>query len=204
MSPKPDVSAERKNQIVESAIAVFARRGLKEATMDDIVAESGLSKGALYWYFKSKDEIVGAIVDYFFNLELAGIRALPEAPGSARERLRQLTQLTIAEVRRVRPVIPVVYEFYSLAFRNKGVQKVLRRYLSAYLEILAPLVQQGIERGEFRSVDARQISIALGAVLEGTLLLWAFNPKGFPLEAQLEAGLQAILTGIEMPTRPSR
>ncbi len=197
MSPKPDVSAERKNQIVESAISVFARRGLKDATMDDIVEESGLSKGALYWYFKSKDEIIGAIVDYFFNLELADIRALPQAPGSARERLQQFTKLTIAELRRMKPVIPIVYEFYSLAFRNKGVQKVLRSYLNAYLDILTPLVQQGIERGEFRTVEARQVSITLGAVLEGTALLWALDPRGFPLEAQLEVGIQTVLAGIE-------
>src|SRR5512146_228538 len=102
MSPRPDVSGTRKNQIIESAIAVFARRGLKDATMDDIVAESGLSKGALYWYYKSKDQIIGAIVDYFFNLELADIRALPDAPGSARERLRQFTQLTLAEIKHMK------------------------------------------------------------------------------------------------------
>ncbi|MGE5139568.1 MAG: TetR/AcrR family transcriptional regulator [Rudaea sp.] len=204
MSPKPDVSAERKNQIVESAISVFARRGLKDATMDDIVAESGLSKGALYWYFKSKDEIIGSIVDYFFNLELADIRALPQAPGSARERLQQFTKLTIAELRRMKPVIPIVYEFYSLAFRHKRVQKVLRRYMNAYLDILTPLIEQGIEQGEFRKVNARQVSISLGAVIEGTALLWAFDQKAFPLEAQLDAGMQTVLAGIEMPTESSR
>ncbi|HET7081061.1 MAG TPA: helix-turn-helix domain-containing protein, partial [Chloroflexia bacterium] len=57
MSPRPDVSEERKNQILDAAAAVFSRLGFHEARMDDIVRESGLSKGTLYWYFTSKDAI---------------------------------------------------------------------------------------------------------------------------------------------------
>jgi len=56
MSPRPDVSEERKNQILDAAGKVFARLGFQKTRMDDIVEESGLSKGTLYWYFKSKDE----------------------------------------------------------------------------------------------------------------------------------------------------
>ena len=51
MSPRPDVSEERRNQILEAAMAVFARQGFEQARMDDIAQEVGLSKGALYLYF---------------------------------------------------------------------------------------------------------------------------------------------------------
>ena len=57
MSPKPDVSAERKQQIFEAAVACFGRKGYHLTTMDDIAAECGLSKGSLYWYFDSKKEL---------------------------------------------------------------------------------------------------------------------------------------------------
>ena len=53
MAPRPDVSEERRNQILEAATTVFARLGFHRARMDDIVQEARLSKGALYWYFKS-------------------------------------------------------------------------------------------------------------------------------------------------------
>ena len=45
MSPRPDVSEERRNQILEAAMAVFARQGFEQARMDDIAQEVGLSKG---------------------------------------------------------------------------------------------------------------------------------------------------------------
>ena len=48
MSPRPDVSEERKQQILEAAIAVFARLGFRAARMDDVAEQAGLSKAALY------------------------------------------------------------------------------------------------------------------------------------------------------------
>ena len=54
MSPRPDVSKERKQQILDAAEDVFTRKGLDNARMDDIAKRTGLSKGSLYWYFKSK------------------------------------------------------------------------------------------------------------------------------------------------------
>ena len=63
MSPK--VSEEyvesRKRDILDAAAACFARAGLHRATMDDICTQAGLSKGAVYGYFKSKDDIVSAL-----------------------------------------------------------------------------------------------------------------------------------------------
>lgn len=68
---RSDVSEERRSQILDAAVAVFARLGFHQARMDDIVQEAGLSKGALYWYFKSKDEIVMAILSSLFERERA-------------------------------------------------------------------------------------------------------------------------------------
>jgi AcrR family transcriptional regulator len=199
MSPKADVSAERKNQITEAAIAVFTRRGFKDATMDDIVAESGLSKGALYWYYKSKDEIIGAILEYFFKREFADLRGLLDAPGSAREHLHRVIESTIAEIKRMKPLLPIFYEFYALALRNKTVRKALQQYFSEYLAILTPLIQQGIDRGEFCSVNAEQVALAAGAAVEGALLLWVLDPKAFQLEAQLRFGMGLVLAGLAAP-----
>jgi AcrR family transcriptional regulator len=196
MSPRPDVSKERTQQILDAATSVFSRLGFHKASMDDIVEESGLSKGALYWYFKSKDDIIIAILDAIFARELAGVRALPDAPGTARERLLQLVGLIVAEIKAMKVLLPIFYEFYSLAFRNKTVQTALRHYLEAYMAALAPLIEQGIERGEFRAVDLRQTAFAMGAMIEGTLLLWVLAPDATDLDEQAEAGMTMLLDGI--------
>jgi AcrR family transcriptional regulator len=62
ISPRPDVSEERQNQILEAAVAVFARVGFRTARMDDMAEQAGLSKGALYLYYQSKDAIIAALL----------------------------------------------------------------------------------------------------------------------------------------------
>src|SRR5579859_5874064 len=126
MSPRPDVTEERRAQILEAATRVFSRMGLDQARMDDIVAESGLSKGALYWYFKSKDDIIAAILDSLFNREMSALEALLAAEGPAVERLLAFVAQTAAEVQAMMHLRPILYEFYALAFRNQAVRQALQ------------------------------------------------------------------------------
>jgi len=60
--PKPDVSEQRKAQILAAAWRVFAQNPYEKVTMRQIIAQSGLSAGGVYWYFKSKEEILAALL----------------------------------------------------------------------------------------------------------------------------------------------
>ncbi len=63
MSPKvsEEHMEERRNQILDAAVASFSRKGFHQTTIEDIRLESGLSRGAVYHYFKSKEDIIDAI-----------------------------------------------------------------------------------------------------------------------------------------------
>ena len=56
---------DRKNQILEAAFKVFVQKGYSKATMDDIVDSSGLSKGALYHYYKSNKDLFLRLIDHW-------------------------------------------------------------------------------------------------------------------------------------------
>jgi AcrR family transcriptional regulator len=60
-----EAPAVRRAQILEAALSCFGEKGLHASKIDDIVAASGLSKGAIYWHFKSKDDIFLALFDVF-------------------------------------------------------------------------------------------------------------------------------------------
>ncbi len=197
MSPRPDVSEERRSQIIESAIKVFAREGFANTRMEDVAAESGLSKGLLYFYFKSKEEIISAIADLLFGSELRKMQSLVDEAQSAREGLERFTEAFIADLRGILKITPLFYEFYALAFRNATVRQLLAAYLRQFIAMIEPLVQCGIARGEFAPGDPRQLTLSIGAVLEGTLLLWTYDPDMVPVEEQLRASLAVILKGLE-------
>ena len=197
MSPRPDVSEERKQQILQAAMAVFARLGLSEARMDDIVEESGLSKGALYWYFDSKDAIIGAILDSMFEREFADLQPILSGDGTVSERLYQFMDYTMKDVKRMFSLLPLAYEFYALAFRQKAVRQAVEKYFCQYVALLEPVIQEGIQRGEFRQMDSKDAVMALGAIVEGTILLWVYDAKVVDLDHHGKASLKLLLDGLK-------
>src|SRR5574338_418096 len=93
MSPRPDVSDERKTQIINAAESVFTEKGFDQARMDDIAEETGLSKGTLYLYFKSKDDLIIAILDRMFQREFKQFKNLNMDEDSATEAIWKITDL---------------------------------------------------------------------------------------------------------------
>ena len=164
--------------------------------MDDIVSEAGLSKGAIYWYFNSKDEIIIAILDRLFERELASLRELQEDSRSAPERVSVFAETALHDMVRLLQLMPLAYEFYSMAFRIRAVRQALTNYFRSYMEALVPLLAQGVQRGEFRQIDPMEAAIAIGAIMEGTILLWVYDRETVDLERHIRTSLQLLLNGM--------
>jgi len=197
VSPRPDVSQLRKTQILNAAEEVLAQKGIDEARMDDIAEETGLSKGTLYLYFKNKDDLVSGILDRIFQRQLAEMESLSAEGLSASEQLGKFTDLAVKDISAMLRLMPVAYEFLALAFRNTFVQRALKAYMKRYMNILVPLVQRGIDSGEFRRVDAREVAVAIGAIVEGTILLWVYDKTLVDPTRNIRAGMQLLLEGIQ-------
>ncbi len=151
MSPRPDVSEERKNQILDAATQVFMKKGFDKARMDDIVEETGLSKGALYWYFKSKYDIIISILDRIFMNSFKQLDLQKEEQVDATAAIWQFTEVAIQDYKKMLRMMPIAYEFLALAFRNKIVQKALKQYMDYYMDFLVPIIEKGIEFGRVLS-----------------------------------------------------
>ena len=197
MSPRPNVSSERKSQILNAAQDVFTRKGFDEARMDDIAEETGLSKGTLYLYFKSKADLIIAILDRILERELGSLEKLKSDEGSAAEALGRVTDALTRDIVTLLKLIPIVYGFLALAFRNRVVQRALKVYLNRYLDGLLPIIQRGIDSGEFRQTDAREVAIAAGAIMEGTLLLWVYDRSLIEPARHIRSGMRLLLEGVQ-------
>lgn len=197
MSPRPNVSDERRIQIINAAEGVFTEKGFDKARMDDIAGETGLSKGTLYLYFKSKDDLIIAILDRMFQREFRQLENLNQDGLSATDAIWKLTELITKDILGLIRLIPIVYEFLALAFRNKYVQRALKKYINRYLAILVPIIQRGIDSGEFRQVNAREVAIAGSAIIEGTLLLWVYDKSMIEPEKHIRSGMKLLLEGVQ-------
>ncbi len=196
MSPKPDVSEERIEQITEAATKVFGEQGFDKARMDDIASEAKLSKGTLYLYFKSKDAIIAHLLDKLFEREFADLRLLAEADLPASEKVVQFINAIIADLKNWMGLIPIMYEFLGRLFRQSIVQQAFKKYMRSYLEMIAPMIQEGIDSGEFKADDAKAVAISLGAIIEGTILLWVYDKESVDLEKHILAGVDLLMRGL--------
>jgi len=197
MSPKPDVSEERKDQIMNAAEDVFTQKGFSNARMDDIAKKTGLSKGTLYLYYKSKDDLIIAILNRIFQREFRAFENLDLASMRATDAIWVFVETTTKDIKLMMRLLPITYEFMGLAFRNKLVQKTFKAYLNYYMDLLIPVIQHGIDSGEFKPGDAKDIAIAMGAILEGTLLLWVYDNSLVEPEKHLRSGMKLLLEGVQ-------
>lgn len=199
MSPRQDVSEERRNQIMEAAINVFARQGFHEARMDDIAQEAGLSKGALYLYYKSKDAVITAILKFIFvqAMKRVHVFAVTDDGTTVREKLERLNGYLATEMRwMVATLRPIMFEFYALAARDKEVRLLLKDYFQEYRSALTTLIRRGIERGELRAVDAEAAAITHTALYEGLALLAVVDPQAMDWGRSSEVALGLFLDGL--------
>jgi AcrR family transcriptional regulator len=189
---RQDMSNERISQILDTAAVVFARKGFHQARVDDIVQESGLSKGTIYWYFKSKNDIIIALSQRILDHEIDNLQTLLDAEGTVRERLLGYVRYMTDRVYEFAEtgVLPILYELYVLAMREEDTRIVIQQYIKNTYAILTTLIQQGIERGELHSSDPETAAMRLAAQYEGCLLLWAVDPQSIRLDEFLHTSLR--------------
>ena len=85
---KLELQDRRKEQIMSAALSVVVAKGYDQSRMDDIVEKSQLSKGAIYWYYKSKEEVYLSLVDYWFLQYSSGVVDTLQQQESASDQLK--------------------------------------------------------------------------------------------------------------------
>ena len=198
MARRPDNNEIRRNQILDAATTVFVRQGFQHARMDDIVEESGLSKGTLYWYFKSKEDIINAILRRLFTGDLENLESLVQAEGTSSERMIQLTNNRVNGMKQMSSLVPIIFEFYAVAVHQQWVQQFIGEYFKHFRTLLEELIQQGIDTGEFRPVNATKAAISLASLYEGLTLHWLMDPQTVQWEILSENSIPMLLDGLKV------
>jgi len=197
MSPKQDVSDERKSQILDAALETFTEKGFHKTRMSDIAETSGLSKGSLYWYFDSKDAIILKLINRVFGFEIKDLTALLTDDHSAEERLYIYTERSGQDIIKMLKWMPLIYDFLALAFRQETIKKTIQRYYNKNLGLLVTLIQQGIDAGEFLPGSALEAAYAIGSIIEGTVMLWLYDPGQIDIQDHIKSSTSLLLKGLK-------
>lgn len=170
----------RPTEILEAALDLFTERGFKATRLEDVASRAGLSKAAIYLYFKDKTSLLTALVQAMAgaNIDLAsGMIAQHQGPVAPllqqllefmagridQSRMPDLMKLVISESR----AYPEIGRFYLDNIIGKG------------LPLFESVIERGVSTGEFRKVDPRlTVKCLVGPMVLAAIWKSAFEPIG--------------------------
>lgn len=200
-------SEDRPGEIVSAARKVFAEKGFAAARLDDIAAKAGVSKGALYLYFNTKEDIFAAVVRDAVSPNVEAILSLiaghkgpvePLLRGLAGRMADLASQPDIGAVAKM--VIAESGNFPELArIWHGGV-------VGPALQAISQLIETGQASGELRPGDPRAYAVSLMApVLMAILFRETFVPIGakpFDIPGLVQQHLDAFASGFVLTQTP--
>ena len=209
MPPAPKFrrrKADRPTEIVQAALAVFAEKGFAGARLDEIAARAGVSKGALYLYFATKEEMFRAVVEQAIRPNLALVQDMATQQ-VAFPQLARTTARLMAHVAATSPLGGIVKMVIAEAGNFPELARIwYERTIGPVLEVLVNVITRAQARGELRPGDARQYALSLVApTLVGVIWRDTFTPVGAPpfdLPALAEQHVETLLRGMLLEPTP--
>jgi TetR/AcrR family acrAB operon transcriptional repressor len=190
--------------VLKAALSVFSTKGYAATTLDDIAAAAKVTRGAIYWHFKSKADLYNTLTD---ELSARGADLVQQAVAEGGTLLEILKRVfirqcaLIEEDREARAVM-------ELALFKTGLDPDLQagrarqvKAGNALLEGITAAMQQGIDMGILRDdLDPADMARAFIAFENGTIQLWLNTPKSFSLKTSAESFAEILISGLQQQT----
>jgi AcrR family transcriptional regulator len=172
MAKAPPV--DKRRQILDAAIRVFARQGFHACRVSDIADEAGVAYGLVYHYFKSKDQVLNELFTERWSLLLAAIEEVDGQDIGAHEKLDAVARFIIDSYRHDPDLMKVIIVEVTRAANSFG-RTHLAEIDRAY-EMIAKIVADAQEEGTFRrEVDPEFASMWFYGAIEQLLSGWVFD-----------------------------
>lgn len=170
MARTPKVVEDRREQIVEAALRVFAQKGFDKATNKDIAQEAGITAGLIYHYFKSKEELLKAALEGNAPSQL--VRSDPtelhDLPPDMMLRFVAQQLLNMAEKERF---VQLVSIYLPEMIHNPAIAPLGLPMIQDAVKFLADYLAAKMESGELRQTDPRLTAqIFMGSIMDLILI----------------------------------
>ena len=193
MKRKP--AAQRREEVLQAALALFAERGYDAVVMDEIARACGIARTSLYEYFRSKEEILLALIDQVIAQAPSGV----PAGASCRERLVAIAAAQLAYIHQHRLVYRMLFEKLP-SLSGPVADAIIARRQQQAVEVVQ-LAQAAQATGEIRpDVAVADVVFLFQSVVSqlGSLVLLQEEPVPFAAEADRLLGL--LFAGVGTPS----
>jgi AcrR family transcriptional regulator len=170
--------AQTREKLVKAAGKVFARHGYERATLDGIADEAGLSKGALYYNFASKEELFLTLLEERLAERLGGVEGVFETGAPPLDQNREAAQRFLEGLERDPRWAPLFFEFLAYCARDPGRRAhFAERFLRAARRPLAQVIERRFESlGLDPPMPAEELALCVDALANGIVIERLFDP----------------------------
>ena len=186
----------RQEQIAQAAVDLVGSQGMKGLSMGGVARRLGLVPSALYRHFRSKDQIIDAILDLLRERLLGNVAGVCQETSDPLERLQRVLMRHIKLIRENQGLIRVIFSeevHHGHPERKARVYKTIKGYLDA----LAEIVHQGQQEGVIRpDVDPGTISVMFLGLIQPGAILWHLSEGKFDVTKQAERAWKIFCAAI--------
>ncbi|NUM79564.1 TetR/AcrR family transcriptional regulator [bacterium] len=184
----------KKNQILKSAHECFSKRGFDAVTMEEIAKDAGLSKGAVYWYFKSKDELILELVKNWCKVgENALYKMALECP--LEELIYKYPTYVIHEMD-LQHHYKLIFHLWSRSMENESVYKELREAIMDGRKKAIEFIKTAIAKQLFKpEIDPNALALTVDALFDGLMVQWHFD-RSMDIEKSWKSSIDMLMAGV--------
>jgi AcrR family transcriptional regulator len=197
LADKSSAVEDKRRQLIDAAVRVFARKGFHASRVGDIAEEAGVAHGLLYHYFKSKDEVLQAVFHENWSLLVARIESVEETDEPAADQLRHISAIVLRTWLHLPDVVRVVIQEFG---RSPELAERIGE-LALPIDALQRVIARGVETGEFRKdIDPTFAATVVYGSIDELLTGWVLGrlPSGEEDVAKAEQTLvEVILVGLQ-------
>jgi TetR/AcrR family fatty acid metabolism transcriptional regulator len=181
---------------LQAAIEVFAEHGYFNSRISEIAKKADVADGTVYLYFKNKEQILMAAIDFAFTLFMdAALTELAEIK-DPRQKLRRLASLHLESLGANRGLAMV----FQTEFRQsaKFLSQFSHHRLIAYFDLVRAIVREGQAAGKFRTEVSDKIAAnCFFGAIDAMVTSWLLSERDYKLGNAADAIVDVILTGME-------
>ncbi len=167
-------SQETRHRILESALVLFSKNGYDATSVDEICQASGVSKGAFYHHFPTKQSIFLELLERWLvslDAQLSNVRARSSDVPQA---LSQMAQIAPLVLQNASGKLPMFLEFWTRASRDENIWQAVIAPYQRYRQFFASLIQEGVQEGSLQPTDPEVaarlvVALSVGLILQGVL-----------------------------------
>jgi AcrR family transcriptional regulator len=179
----PALTERRRAQLIRAGYTEILEKGIQRVTLDSVAARAGSSKGGTLHYFRTKEDLLFAVLEWLLNQVDRTLDDVAHTAASPRSRLASELEVLFHSADVNRKLYMVLFDYVAIGTRSDRFRAPLAAFFEACRRRDILIVEEGIRQQEFRRVDPEIAAATIRALVDGYCLQWLLATDATPVEA---------------------